>query len=123
MQPTYVPDNERLPDARVEIIGPPEGMEGSVDQVPAMVDEVELAGCPAYRFSIRFAPSAMDRELIRQGHPVWVQLVSGIVPFGVKVGSSQANNGYGPHLDQPSPNGSASDGDGDDGYGDSGDIP
>ena len=101
MQPTYVPDNERLPNARVEIVGPPEGMEGAVDQVPAMVDEVELAGQPAYRFSIRFAPSAMDRELIRQGHPVWVQLVSGIVPFGVKVGSTQANNGYGPHLDPP----------------------
>lgn len=87
MQPTEIPEDEQWTGSQLHIIGPPEGLEEHVAQIPALVDGVEIAGQQAHRFTVRFEPSALDRELIRQGKPVYVQFIGGIVPFNILIGS------------------------------------
>lgn len=86
MQPTQIPEDEQWTGSTVQIIGPPEGLENEVAQLPALVDGVEIGGQQAHRFTVRFEPSAMDRELLRQGKPLYIQFIGGLVPFNICIG-------------------------------------
>lgn len=87
MTPTSIPEDEVWTGGRRVGIEPPEGHEGSVAPVEAVLDLIEEPDVGAsQRFNVRVELDEGDLTKLADGEPVWISFLSGVVPFQVHVG-------------------------------------